>query len=219
MKNVLTITKYVPGTKVPVYLNLGWVIDYPDQMGDTTCLSKEVRTNSGIDDRTECKFRSPYLIQRGQIRRPLGKHIGTKLTAAIAMDYMGAAEFEFGALPKAFRRIEAQFMLYKSYIYDYILAYHDDKTYKLRVYANFEDDTQRDQYGQFIKDIIAGKANLKEPTYLEKRAGEALLIPERHDFWWDITNDVLFSFDKQFMSRLPQHLQASFAVMVPNNEE
>ena len=31
------------------------------------------------------------------------------------------------------------------------------------------------------------------------------------DFWWDVANHTMFSFDRNFLARLPDHLSASFA--------
>jgi len=36
------------------------------------------------------------------------------------------------------------------------------------------------------------------------------------DLWWDIENNVMWSFDKSFMSRLNDHLEASFDFMNEN---
>lgn len=43
-------------------------------------------------------MRTPYLIQRGKIVKPLAEH-DTRLSKAVNLDYMGSSEFEFGALP------------------------------------------------------------------------------------------------------------------------
>lgn len=51
-------------------------------------------------------IRAPYLIQRAEIESPLAM-VSTRLSQAVNFDYMGSAEFEFGALPKSFRRMEA----------------------------------------------------------------------------------------------------------------
>lgn len=49
----------------------------------------------------------PYLIQRASINTPLAAP-SARLSQAVNFDYMGSAEFEFGALPRSFRNIEAQ---------------------------------------------------------------------------------------------------------------
>lgn len=48
---------------------------------------------------------APYHIQRGDIVTPLAPDTA-RLSKAVDFHYMGSAEFEFGALPKSFRRIE-----------------------------------------------------------------------------------------------------------------
>jgi hypothetical protein len=47
---------------------------------------------------------TPYLIQRGEIKRPL---VEGRLSEAVNLDYMGSAEFEFGALPKSLRALQS----------------------------------------------------------------------------------------------------------------
>lgn len=47
-------------------------------------------------------MRNPYLVQRGTIKNP-AKIEG--IDSLIKFDYMGAAEFEWGALPKALKEI------------------------------------------------------------------------------------------------------------------
>ena len=188
----LTIRKHVPNERVNAYLNLGW--EKPNFQGavesNETCLTKVVRTAASTNDEVVCSFREPYLIQRALIRRPLGKYADATLTEAVAFDYMGAAEFEFGALPKSLRCSEAQWQLYNHHIIDGLTARREGKEYALRMYANFE------------------------WTELEQRGKQGpLQVPERTDFWWDIKNCVFFAFDKQFMARVDNHLRASFKRM------
>lgn len=45
-------------------------------------------------------YHTPYLVQRGKIRHPL---VEGRFSDAVNLDYMGSAEFEWGALPKSLR--------------------------------------------------------------------------------------------------------------------
>jgi hypothetical protein len=57
-------------------------------------------------------YTSPYLIQRGTILENSGA-----LSDAVRLDYMGRAEFEFGAMPGSLRRMETQQDKLASYVF------------------------------------------------------------------------------------------------------
>jgi hypothetical protein len=132
------------------------------------------------------------------------------------MDYMGAAEFEFGALPLSLRRIQAQMQLFQQYKLDSHKVTCEGHDYVLRVFANFDTDEQKEQYEGWLHEIAADTVRLKEHTRFEIRSrGTNFPKIDRFgtDFWWDIKNDVMFSFDKNFMNRIERHLKKSFDYM------
>ena len=64
-----------------------------------------------------------WLIQRGKFRNNLDSAIsllGGSNSNLIDPDYMGAAEFEWGAIPKAYRRIMGQFEKYSLHVTDLV---------------------------------------------------------------------------------------------------
>ena len=148
----------------------------------------------------------PYLIQRAQINRRLNEFKGERLSKSIDCDYMGSAEFEFGAIPKAYRAIRDDFLNYRQSKIEAIM----ENDAVLRLFHNFNDEDlakytkyllqmRGDQYALQTKENVGFDPN----SYYYKRT----------DFWWDIENHVMWSFDKEFMKRLPQHLEVSFAIM------
>jgi hypothetical protein len=176
----------------------------------------------------------PYYIQRATIRTPLADPTAN-LTNAVKLDYMGSAEFEFGALPKSLRRLEAQQSTCQLRLVPELL---DGET-PLRVYSALSD---RDftSYVEFLLELrnsVSFSVRLKERSEfsLDERKpwGAPAVVstksenpavrrrkPQRPvyertfaDFWWDIDNDVMWSFHKIFMNRLPEHLAASFVTM------
>lgn len=80
-------------------------------------------------------MRTPYLIQRATIITPL---VGTheRLSRAVDFDYMGSAEFEFGALPASFKRMRTMLESMKVRALDTI----EDAGRGLRVYSAMSDD-------------------------------------------------------------------------------
>ena len=86
-----------------------------------------------------------YCIQRGKIRAvDLTKPI--TLSAAVQFESMGSAEFEWGAIPAAFRAIKAQSPLFELHeVSDELLLAYDvsGKAHPLYMYANFESLDQK----------------------------------------------------------------------------
>lgn len=216
----LTITKTIPSERAVVYQNLGWSL-YERLLTGESCSSvrKVLKTQAENDYHADADFSTPYLIQRGLINRPLGQHTDLPLSHAVRLDYMGSAEFEYGALPRSLRKMESQWSLYSHHKFEDIVAAKtgDSRKFQLRVFANFDSEANKEQYRQWMVKAFAGNLYLKENLGAStiSRINLVELSPYT-DFWWDITNDVLFSFDKQFMSRIESHLKASFAAL--NNQ-
>ena len=155
----------------------------------------------------------PYLIQRGVINRPLAD-ASNKLSNAVNLDYMGSAEFEFGALPKSLRVLQAN----KAVLVQRKLPQIMQGESQLRV-VTFMDDEQWAEYSGCLVRLRTNKPSpirTKEGTRFDVESLERsarLGLSSTTDFWWDIQNHVMWSFDKQFMNRLPEYLQSSWAYM------
>lgn len=63
-----------------------------------------------------------WLIQRGSFRdlKSATKFLGGSYEHLIDPDYMGSAEFEWGAIPRAYRRIMGQYDKYSLYVTDLV---------------------------------------------------------------------------------------------------
>ena len=153
--------------------------------------------------------RAPYLIQRAEIESPLAS-VSTRLSQAVDFDYMGSSEFEFGALPKSFRRMEAnkeQLILRK-------VPEIMEGEIPLRVYSYLTDE-EFEQY----KGYLLRLRNPTPSTRLNTKEGVRFDANYEHskysktDFWWDIDNDAMFGFKKMFMKKLESYVQASLDYM------
>lgn len=152
--------------------------------------------------------KNPYLIQRGKIRV-----IGDgKLSDAVKLDYMGSAEFEFGALPKSLREShEIQKKgLYKlteiSEITEdgnslYFYHYFDDE--RLEFYLQFLRDKRKDESLRYTKECV---------NFAEEERKHHKFVRET-DFWWDIRYNVYWSFNKDFMEFFDNTLKSSWEYM------
>ena len=148
-------------------------------------------------------MKTPYLVQRCEIRRPL---VEGRISEALDLDYMGSAEFEFGALPKSLRALQARVDDIKLTVDNRIT----DNEKSLRVLHTFN-ESEFEEYFKFMLRMRGNDLRIKESSRFE--AGRE---PSKYgitDVWWDIDNHVFWSFDKIFMNRITDCLVASWKYM------
>jgi hypothetical protein len=123
-----------------------------------------------------------YLIQRGKFRKD-GEGL-TGRNGVVDLDYMGSSEFEFGAIPRSYRRIMHDF---NNYVYTNSGIYTKDNN-ELILFSNKE---QKDEILEAISSFINKPYHLKEyseldkiPTSLPSDTGVKKL---RTNFWWEIS--------------------------------
>lgn len=188
--------------QLDILQNAGWTRENPSTVTINTAAT--IR-----DDRLNSQVVNPYLVQRGKIERPLGSFRGFRFSKAVDLDYMGSAEFEFGALPSALRKMQALWPLYKVHRYDAVKINVDGREYVLRVLTWFQGD-QIDQYAGKLLTMRQGDIRTKERTEFNFPDGQ---LPGRTDIWFDLDNLTVFSFDKNFMNHVMENFEASFAYM------
>ena len=230
MPSCLEITKEIPTECLTQYLNSGWVL-YPHTLDKSGCsyVTKALLTNlTNSAPEKIYPVHSLGLIQKGLIKRPLGKYIGGTLHEAVSFHYTGGMEYPIRK-SLSLRRTQARHSLYKTYVVNdsELSAFNTmDHQFKLRIHACFDTKAELDTYVNLLLKMRRGELELKEPTYLERsnftlenRPNHKYGFPLDYsgnplaDFWWDTDNDVFFGYDKPFMSRLPDHLKASFEMM------
>lgn len=143
----------------------------------------------------------PVLVQRGTINRPLTKYQDKMLTSAVTLHYMGNSMFD-GAITNSLLCIQAQFFGYRVVTVPEITKSVKGKSCALRIYGCFDSKEDEDQYIDWIKRMHNKELTLSEWSAFEQDCKIA-------DFWWDLTNHVIFSFDRNFLERLPSNIQAS----------
>lgn len=152
---------------------------------------------------------TPYLIQRAEIKTPLAEK-DTRLSQAVNFDYMGSAEFEFGALPESFREIE-KFPAH-AWRCRQVPEITEGET-PLRVWSALSDEDFA-VYTVWLKQFRAGSP--KMPHTKEGVHFEAVRGPFSYgntNFWWDIENHVMFGFKKEFMKRVGDYVASSLKYM------
>ena len=153
-------------------------------------------------------IRTPYLIQRAEIDRPLAPAT-VRLSQAVDFDYMGSAEFEFGALPQSFRRIEAVADSWKCRLVPEIM----EGEIALRVWSAFTDEEFEEYKGYLLRLRNPGSNPIRTKEGVRFQEGETRTRYSNTDFWWDIDNDAMFGFDKTFMKRVGDYVANSLIYM------
>lgn len=126
-----------------------------------------------------------YLIQRGKFN-PEKEFAGlTGRNGLIDLDYMGSAEFEFGAIPYAYRRI-------MGYFDNYSLFDTGMKTVKGVPFKIFCKTYNQKEILTMIQSYIENPYHLKEYSALEFHFKDSAVFMSRRantNFWWDIKHD------------------------------
>lgn len=127
-----------------------------------------------------------YLVQRGKFRKDGGCLTGTN--GVVDLDYMGSSEFEFGAIPRSFRRLLHDF---DNYIYVNTNIFTKDNDELIL----FVDEKIADEMTEAIKSFINKPHPLKEYSELEKipnsSISDAWQDKMRTNFWWFLGTDTM----------------------------
>ena len=146
------------------------------------------------------KLKNPYLIQRMMRRKDICKN--PSLDQLYQMDYMGSAEFEFGALPKSLKILTKNFgNLYTGKTA--IENFKDEPLFLLGLKHIVK------KYP--IETLIKGKFHIKEHLSFDYAwKGVGVYGVTKYPFnennhataWWDIQNHVMFTFKKLHINKL-----------------
>lgn len=122
-----------------------------------------------------------YLIQRGAFQESGKSLLGSD--RVVNLDYMGSAEFEFGAIPKAYRRLMYHFEEYDVFHTEIYTPEHEE----LLVFCRKGCATE---VIQAIREFIEQPYYLKEYSELEKvpkaKKEDTSYDGRRSNFWWCI---------------------------------
>lgn len=140
-----------------------------------------------------------YLVQRGSKKDTTEK---TGIDAIIRFDYMGASEYEWGALPESLKRIREK---EKDYTYLDIPIYG-------KVITVFCRNEVKQDAKQLLEDLAARKMHTKcyhaFDHYVKPSEHEAewqKKHPLTTNFWWDLENDMMFWVkDHEFEAKFKQ---------------
>lgn len=146
-----------------------------------------------------------YLVQRMKSKEVDNSEKSPSFDQLWSMDYMGSAEFEFGALPKSLKRICRRLNEYQVYTLTEFKRPETDEA--VRVFCRPK---------QLIE-ITEGIRALLESEYPKMRLKEhAAFYTNFHgtetdyfcvDAWWEIDNDFFITIGKQHMKNIQKALK------------
>jgi len=143
-------------------------------------------------------FETPRYIQRGKFFDKIVSFLSTfssnsfKIDDVIKWDYMGAAEFEHGALGKSFSRM-------KEIMHDEYEIIHtgliNNEGYECIVFCKKD---QEKETKETILNLAVNEYRLKEYSYFNEYFSKNNVTDyyKNINFWWDIVNDYMFWFDE-----------------------
>ncbi|MCR4334327.1 MAG: hypothetical protein NUV47_01180 [Patescibacteria group bacterium] len=130
----------------------------------------------------------PYLIQRAKFQDNFDKE---SIDSILGFDYMGSAEFEFGALSQSLKRIREQISEYRTFSAVGVPLNHPlnvSNDFKITIFCN---GNNHKEICQAVKNLADNKFHLKEycdfSDWIHSKKNY-----RNSDFWWDIENDYMF---------------------------
>lgn len=141
----------------------------------------------------------PWLIQRAHFRAN-GADPSQGWDAIVSHDYMGSAEFEFGALPAAMRALVAT----RKSLVTVPTVYKSHDGHDLVIICKKE--REPDAIAA-VEQIFCGKVRLKGAAHLKER-----LAGDRHyqdiEIWWDLENNWIATLGMKNAGRLLEAINA-----------
>lgn len=154
----------------------------------------------------------PYLIQRAKFK-DISIDDVTNIDSILSFDYMGSAEFEFGALFKTLTRIRDRI---SERMNTYAISHITLNEKEITIFVNTDEVSAIE-----INTVLNGLGGISKNGYhLKEYSGFNTYIspdeydiksqikhPHNIDLWWDIDNDFIFwkrddEFELKFMKAL-----------------
>jgi len=181
-------------------------------------------------------------------KHPFAKNpdIGLTIDSVLNYEYMGSSEFEFGILSKSLKELIEHFKAGKVQMIT-LDNFVDRDMNSLVIFGCFPEGTPEEnaqRYQEFLRDIVEYKVRTKEIVDLEKSLKPRLTRKAmddrevkyvrskrmkmqdyiekeneiRTDFWWDLNNNIMFSFNHEFMKNMPEIIQNTINAKISNTK-
>lgn len=215
MKKILT--RYISADQRGVFSGNGWTVS--DDVHSSDPDQRLVRYEATIEveffdtdpsplDLTRVLVR-PQFVRRAQIKRPLGRYAGSHILQSMTFDFMSfdwaqspaCSEYDNHTLEVSLYRMRAQRFAYRVDRFEDFNVLDKDRTFALRIFHGFNRE-ELARYCGFLLDIRSARHTTLDPTGLEALTG----LPHGPDLWWDLDNDVIITFDKNYAFRINEML-------------
>lgn len=131
-------------------------------------------------------IKTPYLIQRATIE---DRDYKQGIDSIIKLDYMGSAEYEFGAVQNSLKRIRDNKLHYAKHEFSVIgksiTVYFNSKKMYFRPVWEYK-------ISEYLQSLVDRKYQLKEGSHFDRYIESKRTFIIGIDFWWDIENDIMF---------------------------
>lgn len=148
-------------------------------------MKKQVVVKTGV--------REPWLIQRCQIKEKPA--VNKTLSQCLRFEYMGSAEFEFGALPA---NTESLYLKKDKLVVTKYEGALPSRFKKLFILSLKE---QAIEYQSILGKLLEDKLRTKEYVFSSYNNDTNL--------WMDLDNQVIFSTDREFLEKITHLLEGS----------
>ena len=137
-----------------------------------------------------------YLIQKGNVKNSETDDSG--IDSHVSWTYMGSSEFEWGALPTSLRSMKRSTMI------------TDTITIKGKeIFVFLPDNVEISELQTNLEKLSDDDLRLQEYNSFHRYFGDEELSDRIEDVWWDIGNNIMFSFNEEFMKKLPTYIENS----------
>ena len=153
----------------------------------------------------------PKVFMPGTIRRPLRRYEDARFFDSLSLQAISNDKSAHSVHDSMTRMCHTRFA-YATFKVESLFCTSDKRTFALRVYTRFRGE-QLKRYVAWLLQIKRGERKLLRPSGFTDREIPEGTLPKSPDLWWDTQNDAILSFDKNYMSRLPHHLDISFSIM------
>lgn len=145
---------------------------------------------------------TPYLIQRCNVidnPRP-----SKRISENLSTQYMGSAEFEFGSLPRSLRDINENI---ENYELVKVKEIKNSSGKELLIFMPKMTNELQNQYINHLKVLRKGQGRTKEYTGFSQLDEHKTF--SKTDVWWDIDNNIFFSFKPPIMKVIGESVKSS----------
>ncbi len=217
---MLTYVLSVPVEQCDEFVANGWEFANMDKERAGSALVCKYVSSNGPDENGKTLHigaaKRPRLLQRAVIRRPFGRYRDSRFFDSVTLEHQSDSQFALG-VPASLKRMYHTRFVYSVFKAENLVLHKDNRKYALRICTRLRGN-ELEQYVNWLIAVRSGELKMPFASGFTTQDFADGMLPTAPDLWWDLENDVIFSFDKNYMSRLTQHLDVSYSLIEDNYE-